>query len=611
MLKRMILLIIALAVCLSVCACGKDTTPTDPKVPTEPSGNIAPTEPTEPIEPTEPTEPTEPGETVAAEKNITITVIHSDGTKKVLTCTTSEKYLSELLTEMELVTPESIVNGAFTVVDGEKAEQAIGLACWWLYEDGTLVSADVNQVKLEKDASYTLKYMTQNNVFSTEVDIVIVRMKIQCRFVGNKLILTEMTSKLGEEETKTSEGQYELTEAEDGTMHITFHFEDADNAFGNSTYTFKMEEDRIIIGDMILMVIHTKPTSPSVPVVDIVPDKYDYITGELPYYEMPESADTYDNRYYQVIQLTDPSNPEATFSFYFGFGGTTDTTVCEVSDYLCLNPCVEYRGHPDYAKRYGSTYFSFHFIPSTGFVTTISNEEYGPQYSGNRYCTEFTFNRAYDYALPSNYVSAEEPGTVWYTDKELSPNQYVSIDVMVYWAQEPFTTLRLYVTKSDIGWSLASVACTDQLVQKDNMYAELLGEQNWLSQERIDELLFHTKDMLMYADPSLKEESLTNDKFIIEYRKAGTGTYFEYASWSVDSHSELEDMRAYANMDIYAVTYRYGKDSSAQHYTYYFYIDEGAGEHGEDIYNLFAVDWVHHFRLGALVVIDYPGYYYD
>lgn len=115
----------------------------------------------------------------------------------------------------------------------------------------------------------------------------------------------------------------------------------------------------------------------------------------------------------------------------------------------------------------------------------------------------------------------------------------------------------------------------------------------------------------MYADQALKEDSLTNDKFILEYRKAGTGTYFKYASWSVDSHSEIEDMSEYANMDIYAVTYRCGKDSSAQHYAYYFYIDEGTGEHGEDICHLFAVDWVHHFRLGALVAIDYPGYYYD
>lgn len=350
----------------------------------------------------------------------------------------------------------------------------------------------------------------------------------------------------------------------------------------------------------------TEPTTPSVPGVDIVPDKYDYITGELPYYEMPESADTYDNDHYQLIQLTDPSDANATYTFYFGFGGTTDNTVCEVSNYLCLNPCVEFTGDPDHAKRYGSTYFSFHFIPSTGFVTTISNEEYGPQYGGNRYCAEFTFNRAYDYALPSNYVSAEEPGTVWYTDKELSPNQYISIDVMVYWAQEPFTTLRLYVARTATGWALSSVACTDQLVQKYNPFADMMGDEHWLPQERIDELLFHAKDTLMYADPSLKEESLTNDKFIIEYRKSGTGTYFDYASWSVDSHSELEDMRAYTNMDIYAVTYK-SCDSSAQHVTFYFYID-GVGEYGEDIYHLFAVDYEQHYDIAQLRVIDYPGY---
>lgn len=356
----------------------------------------------------------------------------------------------------------------------------------------------------------------------------------------------------------------------------------------------------------------TEPTVPSIPGVDIVPDKYDYITGELPYYAMPESADTYDNDHYQLIQITDPSDAKATYTFYFGFGGTTDNTVCEVSNYLCLNPVVIYSGNPDVSRETQDQSFQFHFTPSNGYIMTISNEEYGGSaYRENFTCTEYTFNRAMDYALPSSYVSAEAPGTVWYTDEVLAPNQYLTIDVMVYLAQEPFTTLRLYVARTATGWALSSVACTDQLVQKYNPFADIMGDEHWLTQERIDDLLFHTKETLMYADPSLKEESLTNDKFIIEYRKAGTGTYFDYASWSLDSHSELEDMRAYANMDIYAVTYRYGKDSSAQHYTYYFYIDEGAGENGADVYNLFAVDWVHHFRLGALVVIDYPGYYYD
>ena len=51
-------------------------------------------------------------------KNITVQIVHSDKTEKVLTFSTDKEFLGELLLEEGLIEGE---NGYYTVVDGEEA----------------------------------------------------------------------------------------------------------------------------------------------------------------------------------------------------------------------------------------------------------------------------------------------------------------------------------------------------------------------------------------------------------------------------------------------------------------------------------------------------------
>ncbi len=56
-------------------------------------------------------------------KNITITVVHSDGTEKVFTCKTNEEYLGPVLVQEKIVEDNQDSMGLyFQVADGESVE---------------------------------------------------------------------------------------------------------------------------------------------------------------------------------------------------------------------------------------------------------------------------------------------------------------------------------------------------------------------------------------------------------------------------------------------------------------------------------------------------------
>lgn len=67
-------------------------------------------------------------------------------------------------------------------------------------------------------------------------------------FKGSKVTATNKITFLGEVNTETAEGKYEITENADGTMEITFRFEQENDSFENKTYTYEEGEGYIKIG---------------------------------------------------------------------------------------------------------------------------------------------------------------------------------------------------------------------------------------------------------------------------------------------------------------------------------------------------------------------------
>lgn len=90
---------------------------------------------------------------------------------------------------------------------------------------------------------------TLKGTYEAELDLVLAKTTVTCEFSGSKVTLTQKASNfLGSVESETFEGKYEITENDDGTLEITFEFENAENIFGNNTYTLEQGEDYIKIG---------------------------------------------------------------------------------------------------------------------------------------------------------------------------------------------------------------------------------------------------------------------------------------------------------------------------------------------------------------------------
>ena len=85
---------------------------------------------------------------------------------------------------------------------------------------------------------------------SYEADLTILGqgMNVTYTFKGNKVEAVSKVTLLGNVKNTETSGTYEINENADGTMEITFDFEEESTAFKDGTYTFVQGEDYIKIG---------------------------------------------------------------------------------------------------------------------------------------------------------------------------------------------------------------------------------------------------------------------------------------------------------------------------------------------------------------------------
>lgn len=96
------------------------------------------------------------GHTVSGEKNITVEVIHRDGSIKTFEYQTSHEYLGEVLTEENLVSGESGAYGLFiTTVDGETADDA-NQEWWCITKSGGQLNTSADQTPIADGEKYEL-----------------------------------------------------------------------------------------------------------------------------------------------------------------------------------------------------------------------------------------------------------------------------------------------------------------------------------------------------------------------------------------------------------------------------------------------------------------------
>ena len=99
---------------------------------------------------------------VEGSKQVTITIIHKDGTEKNLEYGTDHAYLADLLLEKELVTGYASEEYGFTIesVDGVTADWAADNAYWALYEGDEYATASAAGIVLADGGVYKLIYET-------------------------------------------------------------------------------------------------------------------------------------------------------------------------------------------------------------------------------------------------------------------------------------------------------------------------------------------------------------------------------------------------------------------------------------------------------------------
>ena len=95
-------------------------------------------------------------------KQVTIVIVHKDGTEKKLEYNTELEYLADLLLEKELVTGYASEEYGFTVesVDGVVADWAADGAYWALYEGDAYATTSAAGIVLTDGGIYKLVYET-------------------------------------------------------------------------------------------------------------------------------------------------------------------------------------------------------------------------------------------------------------------------------------------------------------------------------------------------------------------------------------------------------------------------------------------------------------------
>ena len=101
-------------------------------------------------------------EAEAGTKNVTIVIVHKDGTQKELQFTTDQENLAALLQEKELVTGYESKEYGFTIesVDGVTADWNVDGAYWALYEGEEYATTSAAGILLTDGGVYKLVYET-------------------------------------------------------------------------------------------------------------------------------------------------------------------------------------------------------------------------------------------------------------------------------------------------------------------------------------------------------------------------------------------------------------------------------------------------------------------
>lgn len=84
--------------------------------------------------------------------------------------------------------------------------------------------------------------------YEAEIEVLGQSWNVTYTFKGNKVEAVNKITLLGNVNSETAKGKYEIVENADGSMEITFKFEEENNSFKNKTVTYKEGDGYIELG---------------------------------------------------------------------------------------------------------------------------------------------------------------------------------------------------------------------------------------------------------------------------------------------------------------------------------------------------------------------------
>lgn len=92
-------------------------------------------------------------------KNVTVTVVHKDGTQKDFACKTEEEYLGKLLVSEGIVEDNQTEYGLYILTaDGETADWSVDEGWWAVYVGDEMAELGADSTVLTDGATYKLVY---------------------------------------------------------------------------------------------------------------------------------------------------------------------------------------------------------------------------------------------------------------------------------------------------------------------------------------------------------------------------------------------------------------------------------------------------------------------
>ena len=101
---------------------------------------------------------TQSGPAAAGAKDITVTVVHSDGSEKIFKYSTDAEKLGAFLESEGLIESEGADDGMFHTVDGEKADWNVNRSYWAFYLGEDYATEGIYATTIADGAAYKLVY---------------------------------------------------------------------------------------------------------------------------------------------------------------------------------------------------------------------------------------------------------------------------------------------------------------------------------------------------------------------------------------------------------------------------------------------------------------------